>query len=292
MNKIGICFSSKDFTIMPFIELKNYLLSLKKAGITSLDFYTELFLDVTPKIGELAKFIIENDIKITFHYYSSININSIENENDYDKFLDVCVKELSIVRKNLEELNINYQTSIVFHAFDYTDEIGKYSHEKELIRIFSTLCEYGLKLKFEILLETLSYNHPTGKHIGDDISEIETFINRINYDDFGICWDIGHTRLNNIERKTNLYLPSNIMNKVKFIHVHNIELKANQKNYVDHLPLASLQLQDDELEYLVRNGYEGIYSIETPTENLRDKIDVYIECIKKLKIFLENIKED
>lgn len=292
MNNIGICFPGSDFEIMPAKEFKDYLLRFKEAGITSFDFYTKLFLNNTDKLTDLVQFLNKNDIKITFHYQSIDNIDLISVKEDYDLLYDLYQKELSTVRSNLIKLDVKYKTTIVFHALDYFNESRKYNHEQHIIDVFRKLSVYGKELDFEILIETLSRNYPVGHHIGDDLGELEDFVNGIDSDNFGICWDIGHTRLNNIENNTSLCLSEKVIEKVKFAHIHNIHLNKDNRLYLDHLPLTRMSYPKEELAYLLKKEYKGVFSIEVGTEHLKENILVYLDSIKLLKEMLESLKEE
>jgi sugar phosphate isomerase/epimerase len=291
MHKIGICFPGSDFEKMPIDEFKKYILKFKEAGVTSFDFYTSLFLNCDEKLKQLVMFLNDNDITITFHYHSS-NTIKINDNDDYEKLLSIYKQELMTVRNNLEKMNIKYKTTIVFHGLDYFKDSAKYNHQKNLIDVFKQLSDYSTILNFEILIETLSNNHPYGNHIGDDLSELNLFINSIDNDNFGICWDMGHTRLNSIENNALLYLPEKIMNKVKFTHIHNIHLDKDKKYYVDHLPFTNMNYQKKELEYLIKSDYKGVYSIEFNTENLKENIYVYLDSIKILNETLKSLEEE
>ncbi|MDD4607788.1 MAG: TIM barrel protein [Bacilli bacterium] len=289
MKRIGICFPERDFKKLDFEEFQKYLNDFKEAGITSFDFYTSLFLNLDEKLEKLVLFLNENDLKITFHYQS--HDDHIDRE-DYSLVLENYKNDLYMVHNNLKKLNIEYKIPIVFHGINYIDASKKYQHKLNLINIYKELCEYTKGFNFEILIETLSYNHPKGLHIGDDLSEINTLLNKVDVDNFGICWDIGHTRLNNIETKTQLYLPSKIIDNIKFTHIHNIILDKRSNCYLEHLPFTDMDYQDEELKYLVENKYSGIYSIEFNTNDLEENILVYLNSIKLLKNCLNNLEEE
>ncbi len=286
--KIGICFPKYDYEKMTLNELKGYLLKLKEAGVSSFDFYTTMFLNSNDKLKKLINFFVKNELQVTFHYNSKNKLN-LKDDNDYEALLQMYKDDLVIIYNNLQTLNINYQIPIVFHAPEYSNEWDKHNHQEKLIKIFRELSNFSKQLNFVIVIETLSNNHPKGNHIGDDVEELELLVNNIDNDNFGICWDIGHTRLNNIENNSSLYLTPNLLKKVKFTHIHNIVEKSKS---IDHLPLTNLDYQRAELECLIKNNYHGIYSLEIETKNLRENILIYIDSIKKLKILLEELEQN
>ncbi|MGE5455743.1 MAG: TIM barrel protein [Ignavibacteriales bacterium] len=282
MKKIGICFPEKDFLSMDFEKFKNYILLFKENGLYSFDIYTSLIISGYDKINELLIFLNNNDIKITFHYAESKCI-------DEKNILKSCIEDLISVRNKLDACHINYHTTIVFHAQNYAHEYQKYEHLQSQILFFKELCKKTKELNFDILVETLSNNHPIGNHIGDDYIEIENLIDEVNQDNFGICWDIGHTRLNSLEEYSNIYLPMNIMNKVKHTHIHSFSLDDGIHEVLDHLPLLNDVYKNKELKYLQDFGYDGVYSIETDTNNLSENINIYLDSIKLLNNMLDNI---
>lgn len=289
MKKIGICFPENDFLSMDFEEFKSYLLALKKSGLYSFDMYTSLLTSDNKNLNELLMFLNDNDIKITFHYAGvRLDADYLDKELATD-ILKQYKDDLIKVRHKLQACDINYQTTVVFHALNYSEEYQKYEHEQNQINIFKELCELALALNFDILIETLSYNHPSGNHIGDDYAEIEHMIETVNCDNFGICWDIGHTRLNALEQYSNMYLPRSILPKTKFTHIHSYSVDDGIHEVQDHLPLINEMYREEEIGYLIKNEYNGIYSIETNTDNLKENINVYLKSINILSDMLEHI---
>lgn len=260
--KIGICFPEMDFKQMELDNFVSYMVGLKAAGVKSFDFFIDFFLEMDHKKEKLLTIMKDNDMKITMHYVGTIE----EAEN-----------KLNIAGRNI---NVRYNVPIVFHLPSY--DKNKYSHVKEIIEKIKNLVEHR---EYDILIETLSKNHPNDQNLGDDISEINLFLKMIPDNNFGICWDIGHTRMNHIEEKTSLYI--NDISRVKMTHIHNL---AYRKKFFDHIPLTDLDLQDEEIKYLIRNGYNGIYSLEFPIENMKENIEVYIDSIKKIKKLIEEVK--
>lgn len=287
MNKIGICFPQRDFFELKYEDFKNYILKFKNCGIYSIDFYTDFITDYQNNIDELLEFLNVNNIIVTFHYANKNKIE-VNSESEKREELEIYKKEIETLRNRLIAANMNYNTTIVFHAFDYYNESEKYKKINYFIEIFSDLCDYAKEYNFEILLETLSKNHPKGNHIGDDIDELEFIINNINKTNFGICWDMGHTRTNFIENNFNKYLTNNILSKIKFAHIHNFYIQDNIIK-IDHLPLTNVELLKDEIKFLYNKGYKGIYLNETNIENLKENFLIYKESIKNLNSILNNI---
>ncbi len=282
MAKIGICFPSCDYEKMSFEEFSKYLLQFKEVGVYSFDFYTSMFLQNNPKLRKTIDFLNQHNIHITLHYHSN-------KKHDYEDLLNEYKKDLRKVRNVLKIYNINYKIPVVFHALEYKDEYKKHNHLLKLANIFQELSDFSKNLNFEILIETLSHNHPFGNHIGDDVDELEFLLANIKSNNFGICWDIGHTRLNNIENNGALHLTEKIIENVKFTHIHNIAISNNKS--IDHLPLTNFQFQQSELEYLVENNYQGIYSIEVETKNIKENILIYVNNIKKINIIIKDMEE-
>ncbi len=278
MIKIGICFPTQDF-IRHEEEIDKYFKLFKEKNLYSLDMYTEFILKHKPT-NHLLKQLNHNNLKLTFHYNGKI-------DKDSNKAIKQIKKELKEIRKILDKNHHLYQTNIVFHIPDYQD--NKYQHIKKMIVLFKQISEYALKLRFNILIETLSNNHPKGNHVGNDFSEIILFLNNITNKNFGVCWDIGHTRLNNIEDHENLFIPKKMIDRIMFTHIHNAYQKNGEFN--EHIPLTDLKLQDDELEFLIKNDYKGIYNLEYGLECIKENIEIYLNNIEKLNNFIKKKKE-
>lgn len=287
MKKIGICFPENDFLTMDFDEFKEYILMFEKEGLYSFDMYTSLLIDDHKNIDRLLEFLNENDIKITFHYYNNKKDIDILDESKRIELLEQYKTDLTKLRHKLEAYDIKYLTTIVFHALNYQEEYQKYEHESQQIKLFRELCNIALDLNFDILVETLSYNHPSGNHLGDDYHELIKMIDEVSSSNFGICWDIGHTRLNHIEEYRDIYLPKQLLDKVKFTHIHGYSREDGFHEVIDHLPLTNNSYKDNEIKYLLDNNYDGIYSLEINTDALKENIDIYLKSINILKNMLE-----
>lgn len=282
MSKVGICFPEYDYLNMEKNQFKQYLNQFIDHGLYSFDMFTSLITNSDDKIYDILTFLNEKNIKLTFHYHTLSKIENILDEDNMMLLLNQYKDDLTKLHNKLKRVGINYDIDVVFHALDYIEEYQKYFHETNLIYVFKELLKYSKPLKINILLETISHSHPINKHIGDDIYELESIIDKINDSNFGICWDIGHTRMNSIESNDNMYLTDKIINKVKFTHIHNIYIDSNNKILMDHLPLTDLDLQEEEIDYLKSKNYDGIYSIEVSAQNLKENIEIYLNSIDLL----------
>lgn len=260
--KIGACFPALDFETMELDKFLSYIMGLRTNGVDSFDFFIDFFIEMDHKKERLLNFFKSNDIGITMHYQG---------------YMKDAYNKLEIVSQNI---NVNYIIPVVFHLPSYDKD--KYDHIRQIVSKINKLLEHK---SFDILIETLSKNHPNNQNLGDDISEINLFLKLIPDSNFGICWDLGHTRINHLEEKSNLYL--NDISRVKMTHIHNFYYK---NKFVDHIPFHNLDNQDEEIKYLIKNGYKGVYSLEFPLNNLKENIDVYIDSIRKLKILIEEEK--
>lgn len=262
--KIGVCFPAIDFELMEFDNFLSYMIGLKSSGVTSFDFYIDFFLEMNHKKEKLLTIMKDNDLKITLHYTGAMK--------DAEKKLDMAGRNM----------NVRYNVPVVFHLPSY--DKNKYAHVKEIMSKIRDLVEHR---EYDILIETLSKNHPNDQNLGDDISEINLFLKMIPDNNFGICWDIGHTRMNHIETGSSMFIQD--ISRVKMTHIHNL---AYKRKFFDHIPLTDLDLQDEEIKYLIKNGYNGIYSLEFPLNNMKENIEVYLDSIKKIKRLIEEAKHE
>ena len=276
MTKIGICFPERDYKRLEENEFIEQIKKLKEGGLYSFDLYTELILRNKPNKFLLTT-LFEEDIKITFHHNGVLYTG---NEKEDIKKIKKDLKEL---RKIMKANKHNYETTIVFHIPNYED--NKYAHIKKMIKYFKEISKIGEKNNFKILIETLSNNHPKGNHVGNDFSEIILFINNIPSKNFGICWDVGHTRLNHIEDHENIFIPEKLKEKIMFTHIHSFYKK--DEKIVEHMPITNLELQDDEIDFLKESNYNGVYSLEYQMDGIKENVNIYIDNIKKLTEYIE-----
>lgn len=265
--KIGMCFPVKDYQNNNFNDFKNYILKLKSAGLTNIDMFSSFIIDYNNEIDNLLEFLNNNDIKISFHY---------SGENNYE----IYQNHILTVRNRMKASNMNYETTMVFHAPDYETEYNKYEHMKKVINDFQKLSLYAKDFDIKILLETLSCEMPKGKHIGDDIEELELIANNIENNNFGFCWDLGHTSLDSDKGLKDELLTNKMISKTSFTHIHSYNKE------IDHLPLIKPEQVENEIELLKKVGYQGVYSLEFEVLNLKENIDMYIESINNLKKLL------
>ncbi len=281
MAKVGICFPSKDFLKLSEEEFVPYLKKFQQKGLYSFDMYTE-FLLKQKLINTILQQMQKHNIKVSLHYQGDI-------PKDNEQAIMQVKEQLKAIRQILDSNGHCYEINIVFHVPDY--QKNKYAHLNEMIVFFQTITTFAEDLKFNILIEILSNNHPAGNHLGNDFSEISIFLNNIDNENFGVCWDLGHTRLNHLENKELLLVPAKIIDRIKFVHVHNAYQKKDGK-YIEHIPLTDLKLQSAELKFLIENNYKGIYSLEYGLDGLSENVNIYLDNIKKLNKFIEKNKEE
>ncbi len=280
MIKIGMCFPQKDFIRLSEEKFIDYLTILKENGLTSFDMYPSFLLTYKPT-NCLLKILKELNLKLNFHYDMELYNGDLKNS------IKKCQNEISSLRKILDNNDHQYQINLVFHVPDYQE--NKYRHLKQMILFFKKISDYAQNIRTNILIEILSHNHPQGGKIGDDLSEIVLFLNHIDNCNFGICWDLVHTRLNQIEER-DIPVISEVIKRTMYTHISGFYSKNND-NY-DHIPLTNLKLQDDELDILIENNYQGVYNLEFEVENLKENISVYTDNINKLKKYIEERKNE
>lgn len=266
--KIGMCFPEYDYKHIDFNDFKKYIIELNNIGVNNFDFYSSFICDYKNDIDNLFEFLNSLDIKVSFHF------NGYQNLETY-KF------HISTVRNRMRAANMDYETTMVFHAPNYEHESSKYSHIRTVVNDFDELSEFAYSFKILVLVETLSKTFPSGNHIGDDIDELEVLANSIENPNFGFCWDIGHTSHDSDNNLQDELLTNKIINKTKFTHIHGY----NEK--IDHLPLINPDLVEGEVKLLIRNNYKGVFSLEHEVKNLKENIEVYKTSIKNLKKLLE-----
>ncbi len=273
--KIGMCFPKQDFIRLPEEEFIEYLTILKKNGLTSFDMYPSFLLTYKPT-NRLLSILKELDLKLNFHYDNQLY------NGDFKFSVNKCQDEISLLRKILDNNDHKYQINLVFHVPEY--ENSKYAHLKQMILFFKKISSFAKNKKTNILIETLSHNHPKGNYISDDLSEIILFLNHIDNRNFGVCWDLVHTRLNQIEERDQPMI-SEVIKRTMHTHISGFYNKNNQNH--DHIPLTDLGFQDDELNMLIAHNYQGVYSLEFAVENLKENIYVYTDNITKLKNYIK-----
>ncbi len=286
------------------MEIEKY----KKIGIGNFDVFFDVFLkeQLVEYKHTLLKKLKENDIKISFHSLPIDGCYTTFKDKEYMlESLKTHADFLKKLRADLSVNGIDYSTTIVYHSSDYVDECDKQKQMELIIEFYNKLAEVGKQYKFDILAETLSQCHPLGNHIGNCFYDIECLCNNISHPNFGICWDMGHTHLNFLECDMDKIPSKNILNRIKFTHIHDWRLgvhthhvndkehlSSSDKMYIklaqDHLPLLNKAFQEEEINALKKNGYIGFYSIEVGHgEFLRKNHMHEKDIIKSLEILKE-----
>lgn len=269
-------------------EIKKYIEDLRNYGVSNLDLIMDYVLnEYNSRVLELIK---EAEMTISIHsnpidgvYTTFEDLDSVRNS------IDIHYNKIKDIDKILRSKGFNNIVPIIYHA-------GKVTKDRNIELSLSTKFFKGLAEKvkgynFEILTETLSLNHPKGDNIGNCWEDFLVLNENIKEDNWGICWDTGHTRLNSVEEGNNLYPPLEIVDKIKFTHIHDI----NFKDSAHHLPIVEGESQDNEIKLLIINEYQGHYSLEydfryTDNSN-QDNVLFSIYRLKELVNYLGNNRD-
>ncbi|MCT4612374.1 MAG: sugar phosphate isomerase/epimerase [Clostridia bacterium] len=306
MNKIGIDFDINKMYDLSEKEIREYVRHLAYLGVRRLDFFYSMFLE--PEHVGVKDIVIDevkkNDIKVSIH---SLPVDGMwltyRNRVKMEEGLEAHKKALYELRVQLEKYGINYEVPIVFHS-GYYDDIDKEELFKLNIEFYTELAKEAKNYDFLILAETLSYNHPHVKVIGNNWEDIERLCDEIPHENFGICWDMGHTHLNYTEHGSDMLPNEKIAKRIKHTHIHrvlngtlyghslhryahNIEFEEGK----DHGFLMDDNFQDEEIKWLVENNYNYAYSLELAYNLLLEHNVNYDKVFDSVKILNRRVNK-
>lgn len=134
------------------------------------------------------------------------------------------------------------------------------------------------------VLELLPYD-PAYNRIGDSQEELLFLTKGLDFDRFGLSWDLGHYQLNTKLFSFDGPLQEEFLSLVKHTHIHEFNPQVG-----DHCPLGrgpySLKPY---LRELLKVGYTGIYNLELALEQARRFGDPWDELIRSLGLLQKMI---
>ena len=252
--RIGVDLNSRFTNGRTTKDVDNYLKELRKHRVTNLDLIVSFVIEDDNR--HILESIYNNGMTVSMHSNAIDNIyTTFNNSGEIGVSVDKQLGDLQHTDKILREIGFSNDIPIVYHGGQVVD-----GDRKKALNLgaefFNRLSEKTSSIGMSILMESLSVNHPKVDCIGNNWDDFQIMNNLILSNNWGICWDTGHTRSNSVEEGESPYPPANLVDKIKFTHIHNMY------DNVDHLPLIDGEWQDNEIKFLVTNGYNGVYSLE------------------------------
>lgn len=253
-TRVGIDLNTRYLDGKNRKEVDGYIRSLREHRVINLDLIVNFVLGKENR--HILKSIRNNEITVSMHSNSIEGLyTTFYSTQSIEASLNKQLKALEDSDKILREIGFNNEIPVIYHA----GQVINRNRELTLrlgAEFFNRLSNKAVNLGMCILTESLSINHPDVDCLGNNWDDLYRLNKLIDSNNWGICWDTGHTRGNTIEENSFPYPPEDLIEKIKFTHIHNMY------DGIDHLPLISGEWQDNEIKFLVMHNYSGIYSLE------------------------------
>ena len=226
---------------------ENFLAPLKAAGMTVLEFTLHPEGDEWEPMRALAEECVRAGYRCHFHAPYKDPFNS-------DGFTTTRGDEL----KNLYALPIefaermarlrNYAPALVIHGAHGKTSLAELTQDTRQFLAWVM----GQTRHSRVMLEILPPK-PGYVRAGETYEQVVNLVRELNHPRLNICWDFGHSYLQNLSLP-----PDDFLRQVRHVHIHDIN-DARE----DHFPLifGNVPWQDD-LRALMRIGFDGAVVME------------------------------
>ncbi len=165
--------------------------------------------------------------------------------------------------QELEKALIEYEPKSLIpftvHSHSYNHCMGATESEvtEQTIRDLNSLSE-ALAPKSVLAVALELCRHKERRSIGVTFEGVLSMVEQISPGDIGICWDMGHSQANYLERR-DVRLPSEEFLK-QVVHTHIHDVGSNGRT---HWPVLTEQgYIRDCIDILKSSGYSGAYNLE------------------------------
>jgi len=199
--------------------------------------------------------------------------------------------ESSTLRQNIEQVFTIARDAAQYEGRPITLNFHAASgnnHRQEMIeqsQQFNTwLVETADRLDADVIITTEHQLPPrleqkNLQRIGDNFDELLTMVQATPHDNFGSCWDMGHSVMQHVQSHANVMPPQKYPTMVKHIHIHDVDFKIPK----DHRLISTGQ--SPLANYLaLLPTYDGSITMEYSASEFFD-ID-YVEFLQASKTAL------
>lgn len=252
---VGIDLNTRALNGKSIKYVDEYIRGLREHRVINVDLIVNYVLDDNNRY--IIDAIHNNGLSVSLH---SNGINDIyttfHSSKDVNSSIELQLNALNKANDILRGIGFEGGIPVVYHGGEVVNKDRKIDIQLAA-EFFEELSRKAYVLDMEILTESLSLNHPKVDCIGNNWIDLQELNRNISSKNWGICWDTGHTRGNAEEEGKMTFPPINILDKIKFTHIHHMG-----EDSVDHLPIISGEWQDNEVKFLILSNYKGIFSLE------------------------------
>ncbi len=258
MNKIAMDLDFIKIFKMDEEQMVEELKKLKELGIMALILPYEIFIN--KELMSFKEILLKALSAVQFELY--LKVGSV-------KKYDTTFKSDKIL---LESIVIHKQ--FVFNTFDLLSKYGLENgmkviyeggacsdgntalHLDKNIMFFREMANTLGKIKVDILIETLQTDIAKGRRVGDRWQDLEIMMRNIENENFGICWNMKNTRVNYLEYNDRMLPQKQINERIKMSTFSNVNA------YIKERRPFNVELQIEELKYLISIEYAGVLHLE------------------------------
>lgn len=252
---VGIDLNTRALNGKSIKYVDEYIRGLREHRVINVDLIVNYVLDDNNRY--IIDAIHNNGLSVSLH---SNGINDIyttfHSSKDVNSSIELQLNALNKANDILRGIGFEGGIPVVYHGGEVVNKDRKIDIQLAA-EFFEELSRKAYVLDMEILTESLYLNHPKVDCIGNNWIDLQELNRNISSKNWGICWDTGHTRGNAEEEGKMTFPPINILDKIKFTHIHHMG-----EDSVDHLPIISGEWQDNEVKFLILSNYKGIFSLE------------------------------
>ena len=259
-----------------FGESHLFLAQLKKNGICSIEMKI-VNEGTSSQIVDIAlRNILQADLDYSMHLYLPTDVTSRKSFSEIYPFLGLVIAHIQnsnaviTVHPYLsKEFDMAKLAILSGQALAYIASIS----EKENINI----C-----LAIE-LLRGNSLSSPTATY-----NSILKILKYIDHPQVGICWDIGHSYWNTLNKELNDIPPKEFLDKTIHTHIHDLGPEGTHSSLSNGIvPIRKM------LSSLVLNEYSGVFNLELrPSLLLPDIQNEIFFSIKKIQEILTSFAKE
>jgi sugar phosphate isomerase/epimerase len=223
-----------------------FLFPLRELGLQVLEFTLDSQATDWPTMRALAETCLQLGFELSFHLPYKGRFNPAGFSSARREALE---QALAPVMSFITGISAKQgDTAIVVHGAKGTD--SRAVLQRDTIAFMSWILERSASL--HLFLELRTRQEGISK-VGDTKEELVSVVSTLNSSRAGICWDLGHDKLNGLPSSSEDFL-----SWVRHTHVHDVSPAGE-----DHLPLLYGNVPYDKaLDHLMQKGFDGVVLLE------------------------------
>ncbi|MTI64995.1 MAG: sugar phosphate isomerase/epimerase [Firmicutes bacterium] len=269
--KLGYTFDEK---ILKEISINDFFKKIYNEKIKSIEISPDeklLSLDEYKKIAELST---DKKININFHVpYFIDELYEIMNLNNNRKDVIDSYKKLLKLINELQDITCK-SSMLVIHGGKYKKKEKKSKGIYFTLSFLDWMLNFIERKKLNITLAFETLNKENDRQVGDTREDVSYIINKFNDSKLGICWDITHDYFNNQKK---IKFNDLSIKDIYYCHIHGrIKNKSHTSIKKSDIDFSK------QLNYLIKNDYNGILNIELLSQYSKKYLDDLLNDIDYL----------